>query len=296
MQVKKKGFTLIELLVVIAIIAILAAILFPVFAQAREKARQISCLSNTKQEILGLLMYVQDYDETWPRNDDCANGGTVPLPGAPSTAIGCNGPYGDRINHYKWWWWTYPYTKNNQIMFCPSRTYDQNSWLYDAEIFGAGYGLNLAITGSLNTYGNPNRYGAFRDSWTGGKLASLNSPAEAMLTMETNYPAVGAYDVGNGTHLTSYPLATREYWAMLILPPDGNPSNPVNKKFAPHNDGFNLGYCDGHAKWMKATAFLGMCPTSAQYGGMPIPKYESMAYYTTQQPSWTQPWPLWNLY
>lgn len=62
----RSGFTLIELLVVIAIIAILAAILFPVFAQAREKARSASCLSNTKQLGLGLVMYVQDYDETFP--------------------------------------------------------------------------------------------------------------------------------------------------------------------------------------------------------------------------------------
>src|SRR5579862_4062504 len=61
-----RGFTLIELLVVIAIIAILAAILFPVFAQAREKARAISCLSNEKQLILGALQYIQDYDEAWP--------------------------------------------------------------------------------------------------------------------------------------------------------------------------------------------------------------------------------------
>ena len=90
----RSGFTLIELLVVIAIIAILAAILFPVFAQAREKARQTSCLSNSKQLGLGLLMYVQDYDETWPRNDDCINGGTVAPPGAPATAIGCTtSPY-----------------------------------------------------------------------------------------------------------------------------------------------------------------------------------------------------------
>src|SRR5438105_4652422 len=63
---RKSGFTLIELLVVIAIIAILAAILFPVFAQAREKARQTSCLSNNKQYALATLMYVQDYDETFP--------------------------------------------------------------------------------------------------------------------------------------------------------------------------------------------------------------------------------------
>src|SRR6187549_594984 len=62
----KFGFTLIELLVVIAIIAILAAILFPVFAQAREKARQTACLSNEKQLVLGVLQYVQDYDEVFP--------------------------------------------------------------------------------------------------------------------------------------------------------------------------------------------------------------------------------------
>ncbi|HEV2472758.1 MAG TPA: prepilin-type N-terminal cleavage/methylation domain-containing protein, partial [Chthonomonadales bacterium] len=62
----RRGFTLIELLVVIAIIAILAAILFPVFAQAREKARAISCLSNEKELGLSVLMYVQDYDENFP--------------------------------------------------------------------------------------------------------------------------------------------------------------------------------------------------------------------------------------
>ncbi|NLO06641.1 MAG: DUF1559 domain-containing protein [candidate division WS1 bacterium] len=63
---RTRGFTLIELLVVIAIIAILAAILFPVFARAREKARQASCLSNAKQIGLAMLMYVQDYDEMFP--------------------------------------------------------------------------------------------------------------------------------------------------------------------------------------------------------------------------------------
>src|SRR5579872_3739810 len=67
MQRSRAAFTLIELLVVIAIIAILAAILFPVFAQAREKARAISCLSNAKQLGLAVMMYVQDYDETYPQ-------------------------------------------------------------------------------------------------------------------------------------------------------------------------------------------------------------------------------------
>jgi prepilin-type N-terminal cleavage/methylation domain-containing protein/prepilin-type processing-associated H-X9-DG protein len=94
----RRGFTLIELLVVIAIIAILAAILFPVFAKAREKARQSSCLSNVKQLGLGCLQYAQDYDEVLPRHSN--NAGTY---------------------YYGWNRMIFPYVKNEQVFTCPSR-------------------------------------------------------------------------------------------------------------------------------------------------------------------------------
>jgi prepilin-type N-terminal cleavage/methylation domain-containing protein/prepilin-type processing-associated H-X9-DG protein len=286
------GFTLIELLVVIAIIAILAAILFPVFAQAREAARKTSCLSNMKQLGLGLYMYTQDYDETWPRNDDCVNGGTKAVDGAPATAIGCNGPYGDRVNHYKWWYWTYPYVKNTDILFCPSRTRDPQSWTEDAEVDDAGYGLNLSVTGSLNTYNSHTQAGAFRNSFTGGGLAGLNVPADTLLLLETKLPVVGAYNYPwNSTVETSYPLATREYWRQ-ILKPDGT---NVDRKAAPHMDGFNIAYCDGHAKWMKVDAFLRKCPSAAEYGGVMVPGYEAASANPGVQPTWTQPWPLWGM-
>jgi prepilin-type N-terminal cleavage/methylation domain-containing protein/prepilin-type processing-associated H-X9-DG protein len=107
----RRGFTLIELLVVIAIIAILAAILFPVFAKAREKARQTSCLSNLKEIQLAALMYAQDYDETLHR--ECM---ACPFPGGP------NGVGGGACWGGPWWPATLldPYVKNTQIFRCPS--------------------------------------------------------------------------------------------------------------------------------------------------------------------------------
>ncbi len=117
----RRGFTLIELLVVIAIIAILAAILFPVFARAREKARQTSCLSNVKQISLGVLMYAQDYDGTFPHYYKT---------------------YAEGGGHY----WTAalePYLRNEQILVCPSR-----------QTLTQGYGWNylwLGIPGQIGT-------------------------------------------------------------------------------------------------------------------------------------------------
>src|SRR5215213_2451721 len=104
----RRGFTLIELLVVIAIIAILAAILFPVFAQAREKARQTSCLSNVRQISTAYSMYIQDYDEHFPPHvtERTADAGTPDTPEARA-------PFSYRTK-------LEPYSKNQQIFKCPS--------------------------------------------------------------------------------------------------------------------------------------------------------------------------------
>ncbi len=112
----KKGFTLIELLVVIAIIAILAAILFPVFAKAREKARQATCLSNLKQIGLALNMYMSDYDQT------------CPYQGSPDV-----GPWNDASYGLNWAYELQPYIKNLGVYSCPSA----------GTPYGTGFGTNL---------------------------------------------------------------------------------------------------------------------------------------------------------
>ena len=104
MKTKKSGFTLIELLVVIAIIAILAAILFPVFARARESARRASCLSNLKQLGLAIVMYAQDYDDTFP---GCASWTSSPWYNPPYYSVGFKPTI-------------MPYVKNAQVFLCPT--------------------------------------------------------------------------------------------------------------------------------------------------------------------------------
>ncbi len=106
----RRAFTLIELLVVIAIIALLAAILFPVFARARENARKTSCLNNMRQIGLGLLAYTQDYDET-----------LVADWFGPDT--GPTDPENTGQRRYKWMDAIYPYVKNEQVFNCPSQTF-----------------------------------------------------------------------------------------------------------------------------------------------------------------------------
>ncbi|MFO7948483.1 MAG: prepilin-type N-terminal cleavage/methylation domain-containing protein [Armatimonadota bacterium] len=133
MYTRRRGFTLIELLVVIAIIAILAAILFPVFARAREKARQSSCLSNVKQLALGFDMYVQDYDETAPFARDHSMTGS-------QYYLSCRS-WMDQVE---------PYVKNKQIFVCPTMKQYTNGKKYGYSFnAGMGYDPGYDRTGPL---------------------------------------------------------------------------------------------------------------------------------------------------
>ncbi len=171
----RRGFTLIELLVVIAIIAILAAILFPVFARAREKARQTSCLSNMKQLGLAALMYAQDYDQRFH--------------------IYRVGSYAGSAADM-WYNHIQAYIKNEQIMKCPSR--NQTS---------PNYGVNY-------------HHGCNR------LMSEMPEPAEMFAYVE------------NHNQLAGCPAHASYEWYTPGL-------NPL-----PHNDGLNVAYMDGHAKWI----------------------------------------------
>ena len=166
----RKGFTLIELLVVIAIIAILAAILFPVFARAREKARQTSCLNNVKQLTLAIMMYAQDYDEVYPY----------------ASRWGPN-PNGDHGSGW-WYWYDYllPYTANRQILRCPSIPGTSR-----------GYGWNYRNFGYCTADGN------FSHN-PGRTMAEVRRPAETVIigdNPDTGFWGAGGYWIYGPTQL-----------------------------------------------------------------------------------------------
>ena len=244
----KQGFTLIELLVVIAIIAILAAILFPVFAQARESARTTSCVSNEKQITLGILMYVQDYDETFPDfyYDTPSNAKQVDPNG---------GGYLD--GHFGWDEACQPYIKNKGLLFCPSASNPGNDY------FGCAGATSKATcpnpdkhdsdwTGSLNYSINCRMTGWIRDKSNNQvrvpteKLASLSYPASTILLSENgDQGSMGSCRVENN----EWGWAGDQTQALTVQATGQQPA-----PLARHKGGANYAYSDGHAKWINANS------------------------------------------
>lgn len=202
------GFTLIELLVVIAIIAILAAILFPVFAKAREKARQTSCLSNTKQLGLGTGMYVQDYDEQfYPHRFNCPTPGCNPL--MASNGGQFNNISGAAQNKIFWISLVQPYIKNYQIFVCPSTPggwYGENK---DGVQCGRSANNSAVGCGGVG-YGGENSYG-HNDAWlspAGAFSGSNGQPASVALA---SVPRVASTIIlADATYYGALPDVTNE--------------------------------------------------------------------------------------
>ncbi|BDI33179.1 hypothetical protein CCAX7_52300 [Capsulimonas corticalis] len=266
-QHKFRGFTLIELLVVIAIIAILAAILFPVFAKAREKARQISCTSNMKQLGLGLMQYTQDNDETFPS-------------GVNNLGRGWAGAI-------------YPYVKSTGVYKCPDDSTSTATSLEQSAVaetdYPTSYGLNGNLTG--------------RAVWSNypivTTLSGLTAPASTVQLFELvgeqaplgNASVVDTRSVvacgpdgggdggwdggwsganGGGTQSTIH-------YATGIL---GNPprtagtntyeGSPSSIKTGRHTDAANYLMTDGHVKWIRGASISAgpnaYTPTDAQSG------------------------------
>jgi prepilin-type N-terminal cleavage/methylation domain-containing protein len=304
----KKAFTLIELLVVIAIIAILAAILFPVFAQAKAAAKKAAGISNQKQISLGIVMYGADADDMYPRNDDCQAGTALNprlnLQPFNPVGAGCtsNGFF-YRMNHFSWQKWIMPYVKNVQLFqntsrginntttpSCGAFPHGSGTWEGCGQLTGS-YILNTSLTGQLNTYNNPNGNASVRNSWLGGSMTSLPNTAAAAILLETGNMQIGvvpvAYATGpvsGQTNITAFPPAIREAWAFELGRQTGayNPAT-VLQNVQPDEaraafGGIIVGHADGSAKFYQLGRFLALTPTAAEYG---VPQTPSFGFDTT---------------
>ncbi len=248
---KKTGFTLIELLVVIAIIAILAAILFPVFAQARAKARQAACLSNMKQIGIAAMMYTQDYDET-----------LVP------SWIGYSGWGNGHPGDQRWQDLLWIFTKNDQIFNCPE----------DAQLGGSPYDSTFHRTpppgdpnhaaNKFNSCTNPGSYGmnnTYYDHTDG-----VTAPAYGIGNWANPQPiTLSDVRVPAGTvHFADWKAQglsqfTSYYWPIIGEFAWDNKNNPyarvvtetkpqqLGEVIARHNGGLNTTFVDGHVKWYR---------------------------------------------
>lgn len=220
-----RGFTLIELLVVISIIAILSAILFPVFGRARENARRTSCLSNLRQIGLGLLQYTQDNDERNTRQ-----------------WVGTSGP-SDPVISYKWMDAIFPYVKSEQVFNCPSHTLPVTigTSTFDVYKFRTGrnwgsYAVNVAYYPQLP--GNP---GPFVNPFESPALSSWEAPSTTVYAVD----GAGRFEIA---------------WLAGVNPPiNPGPPRNLNSAFSMierHLQTSAVLYCDGHAKAQKLEKFI----------------------------------------
>jgi prepilin-type N-terminal cleavage/methylation domain-containing protein/prepilin-type processing-associated H-X9-DG protein len=233
MKCQRRAFTLIELLVVIAIIAILAAILFPVFAQARGKARQALCLSNVKQFALAFTMYAQDYDET-----------NCPLfisNGQPAGNMTDQNGIVWYNNYLSWQQLCYPYMKSTGVIRCPESPGQDPA--------GSILNLNYAANAEVFSSSVPHT------------LSQITRPAETISVLDGARPEISWVTVSRG------PSGSKQY-----VPGTPQPScatDPWCVKDKRHNGGVNVGFCDGHAKWMYTPTIVGpgadmyWCPNGA---------------------------------
>lgn len=233
MRQRMSGFTLIELLVVIAIIAILAAILFPVFAQAREKARQTSCLNNMKQLATASMQYIQDYDETWP----------IALPTDDGVYLNLFGPpqYFTPLGQSMWPIALQTYIKNFDVYWCPSAE--------DRRFTGFTYYTQLKS--SYITYA-PNGYlNAWPDSQTPAPsqvISYTEMGKQRLYQYWESFPSPSDNNVSTAN-------AKGQVYVFDYLGDNCVEFNAtleqVDKSWYVHGQGSNYAYMDGHVKWVR---------------------------------------------